>query len=717
MRVLILGMDGYLGWPLALRLANQGHTVSGMDTGFRRNAVKNIGSDSLIPIASPQSRICRVLTTFDDYFGTWWDGDVTEYTQLLEMMKVTEPDTIIHFAEQPSAPYSMASLDSAWDTMQNNIRGTLNVLYAMHEVAAEAHLIKLGCYDNQTEVLTEDGWKHFKDLEYYDKVCCFDLENDSIIYHEPQQIVEYDYTGPMLHLKTVSLDALITPNHRVVHKRRSNSVYHQAIIEHADQLDKYMSIFIPRSGQWNGEEIARVRIDDQSYDMDDWLRFFGLYLSDGYVGKSHGRPCYICLKAKNPYKLNVARQVYQVFGGLKEYTDHDHTVIRVYNPIVAKHLTIYGKAATKFVPKELKALSSRQLKILYESFMDGDGTRRDRSDRYDTISWRLADDIQEIALKIGKAATIGNNSYYKRLTISDKTINRVAKENRRWEHYSGTVHCCTVPTGIIMVRRNGRMMWSGNTMGEYGTPDCDLPEGFIPENCLGNHWDNWEIGKIAECPMAGLPFPVSPGSWYHATKCHDSINLRFASKIWGLRCTDIMQGVVYGSSTKETRMHPDLATRFDYDQYFGTVINRFCAQAVIGHPLTVYGAGTQKRSFLPIEDSMQAITLLAENPPELGEYRVVNQFSEIFSINRLTELVLQCSNNLGLIPSCKSTLSNPRVEAERHRYQTQNKKLRDLGYVVTGDPWAVITQILQDILPHKDRIRKEVIMPTTNWRD
>lgn len=402
MRVLILGIDGYLGWPLALRLASQDHKVSGMDNETRRKTVANIGSDSLIPIASQESRLMALLDYTGDNFGTWYvDFDVTRYDEVEWVLRAIQPDTIIHFAEQPSAPYSMKSLDHAWETMRNNIQGTLNVLYAMHEVAPEAHLIKLG------------------------------------------------------------------------------------------------------------------------------------------------------------------------------------------------------------------------------------------------------------------------------------------------------------------------------TMGEYGTPDCAIPEGFIPWDCIGHSQKLWKSeGLLSGCPMKGLPFPVSPGSFYHATKCHDSINIRFACRTWGLRATDIMQGVVYGSSTKETRMHPDLATRFDYDQYFGTVINRFCAQAVIGHPLTVYGAGTQKRSFLPIEDSMQAITLLLENPPELGEYRVVNQFSEIFSIADLARFISHRAKCYRTLPFPDTQhLPNPRIESEKHPYHTTNQKLWDLGYRPTGNFDEVIEQIFADILPHKDQIKREVIMPTTNWRD
>ncbi len=163
------------------------------------------------------------------------------------------------------------------------------------------------------------------------------------------------------------------------------------------------------------------------------------------------------------------------------------------------------------------------------------------------------------------------------------------------------------------------------TMGEYGTPNIDIEEGFI------------EIEHKGRRDV--LPFPKMPGSLYHLSKVHDSHNIHFACRIWGLRATDLNQGVVYGIDTEESARDERLVTRFDYDEYFGTVLNRFCVQAVIGHPLTVYGEGGQTRGFLNIRDTLQCVELAAQNPPDLGEFRVFNQFTEQFSVAELAELV------------------------------------------------------------------------------
>ena len=161
------------------------------------------------------------------------------------------------------------------------------------------------------------------------------------------------------------------------------------------------------------------------------------------------------------------------------------------------------------------------------------------------------------------------------------------------------------------------------TMGEYGTPNIDIEEGYI------------EISHKGRTDT--LPFPKLPGSLYHCSKVHDSTNLHFACRIWGLRATDLNQGVVYGIETEETARDERLITRFDYDEIFGTVLNRFCTQAVIGHPLTVYGSGGQTRGFLNIRDTLRCVELAVENPAERGEFRVFNQFTEQFSVGQLAE--------------------------------------------------------------------------------
>src|SRR3954453_16525240 len=172
------------------------------------------------------------------------------------------------------------------------------------------------------------------------------------------------------------------------------------------------------------------------------------------------------------------------------------------------------------------------------------------------------------------------------------------------------------------------------TMGEYGTPNIDIEEGFIEIEHNGRR--------------DRLPFPKQPGSYYHLSKVPDSHNIHFACRVWGLRATDLNQGVVYGVLTPETALDPRLVNRFDYDGMFGTALNRFCVQAAVGHPLTVYGRGGQTRGFLDIRDTVRCIELTIANPPKRGEYRVFNQFTEQFSVEQLAEMVVEASAKLGV---------------------------------------------------------------------
>ena len=239
------------------------------------------------------------------------------------------------------------------------------------------------------------------------------------------------------------------------------------------------------------------------------------------------------------------------------------------------------------------------------------------------------------------------------------------------------------------------------TMGEYGTPNIDIEEGFIDIEHKGRR--------------DRLPFPKLPGSLYHCSKVHDSTNLHFACRVWGLRATDLNQGVVYGIETDETKLDERLMTRFDYDQTFGTALNRFCVQAMIGHPLTVYGRGGQTRGFLNIVDTLRCVELTAENPAESGEFRVFNQFTESFTVGELAEKVRHAGGELGVEVTVEH-VANPRVELEEHYYNPVHTKLPSLGLEPTLLSETLIESVLHGIERYKHRIIAEGIDPSTQWR-
>jgi UDP-sulfoquinovose synthase len=240
------------------------------------------------------------------------------------------------------------------------------------------------------------------------------------------------------------------------------------------------------------------------------------------------------------------------------------------------------------------------------------------------------------------------------------------------------------------------------TMGEYGQPNIDIEEGFL------------EIQHRGRKDL--LPFPMQPGSFYHLSKVHDSQNIMFCCRTWGIRATDLHQGVVYGTVTPEILEDPRLVNRFDYDDVFGTVLNRFCVQAASGHPLTVYGKGGQTRGFIDIRDTVRCIELAALHPPKLGEYRVMNQFTEQFSVLELALKVKDAAKHFGFKAEI-AYLPNPRVEKEEHYYNARHTKLFSLGLEPHFLSQSLLDSLLNIVLNYQERIHQEVIEPKVDWRN
>ncbi len=372
MKVMVLGADGYLGWPLVLRMVGRGHEVSAADNFYTRKAVDEVGSWSAIPIPSVEDRLKAVKRSFgaDVVFK---EGDLRDYNFISSFLREERPDAIIDFAEQRSAPYSQIDLNHAVFTMENNVIGTMNLLYAMKEYAPNAHLLKMG------------------------------------------------------------------------------------------------------------------------------------------------------------------------------------------------------------------------------------------------------------------------------------------------------------------------------TLGEYGTPNVDIAEGYFEVEYHGR--------------KDKLPFPRQAGSWYHWSKVHDSNNISFAVKIWGLTATDVHQGPVYGTRTNDMR-DEELRTRFDFDEVWGTVLNRYCVEAVAGIPLTPYGEGGQTRGFISLEDSITALALLLEHPPETGTMRVVNQYAESKSVMELAQMVKREGDALGLKVEIKP-VPDPRVEAQRHYYNVERFVLPSLGFKPSRRIADEIPIMLADLMKYKPRLEEK----------
>jgi UDP-sulfoquinovose synthase len=239
------------------------------------------------------------------------------------------------------------------------------------------------------------------------------------------------------------------------------------------------------------------------------------------------------------------------------------------------------------------------------------------------------------------------------------------------------------------------------TMGEYGTPNIDIEEGYITIEHNGR--------------SDTVLYPKKPHSFYHLSKVHDSNNIFFACNVWGLSATDLNQGVVYGIETEETVIDEKLMTSFHYDDIFGTVINRFCVQAAVGEPMTVYGKGGQTRGFLDIRDTIQCVDLAVRHRANAGEYRVFNQFTEQFTVREIAKKVQNAGNQLGLNPTI-ATIENPRTEKEEHYYNAKHSKLRDLGlrpHLLTEE---TIVKMLERVIENKSEVVREFFQPRVKWR-
>ena len=240
------------------------------------------------------------------------------------------------------------------------------------------------------------------------------------------------------------------------------------------------------------------------------------------------------------------------------------------------------------------------------------------------------------------------------------------------------------------------------TLGEYGTPNIDIEEGWLEIEHNGR--------------KDRVLYPKKPGSFYHLSKVHDSNNIEFACRIWGTRCTDLNQGLVYGLKTEEIDYDfKNLATSFHYDSIFGTVINRFITQIALGKPMTIYGNGSQKRGFLNIVDTLKCVDLAVNNPPKEGEYRVFNQFTDFLSL-------VEMSNKIKIFAKQNSikaetiNIENPRIEDENHYYNPKNTSLLSLGLKPIEFDSNQIENIFKIVKANLDRVNQDTLDPNIKWK-
>lgn len=719
--IFVFGCDGYIGNALTQRLLAEGKEVIGFDNFWRREWIEGMGSMSATPLLDMNDKAILFNDMYDGTFS-FEELDIECEPEFLEnMFKDFKPDIVINLAHNPSGPYSMKSRKNAEMVLSNNYLGTNNILWTMREVAPECHYITIGttgeydhysnidieegyftvehkgrqsnemiyprrpgsiyhcCYDDKTELLTENGWKLFKDLKQGEKVATLDKENDLLEYQRPTNVFSYDYEGDMIGIRNKSIDLLVTPNHKIFeHSNHDAQLDRWRLTEAKDIYEKNCSMK-RNVNNWNGYEkeyfilpSCKVKTSsfsdmletDKKIKMENWLNFFGWWLTEGNVYKNR-----VQILQKKDYNFKeIMDSFYNLQLNRKLQTDRQYEEIIGFSikcSQLSQYLSQFGISKDRFIPKEIKNLSKKYLMILIDAMLKGDGTINDKSKKFlanfYTQSKQLADDFQEILIKCGFATCLyepdrsNNDEYVVRLSENNTTQLIISESVQRQKplyyksYYENKVYCCEVPNSIILVRRNGKVVWSGNS------------------------------------------------------KTASTYLIDYLTRAWNLKCTDVQQSIVFGVYTDEIDKHK-IYSRLDSDEAGGTVINRFVMQAVLGVPLTIYGQGDHQRGFLSLNDSVQALMIAVNNPAQAGSVQVWNQLSEWHSMNDIANMVGKVANDFG-IEIQEEKIDTPRVEyTGEHYYHYVTDKLRNLNYKPTRTIEEEIDYMFRVLLPMKDEL-------------
>ncbi len=725
MSILLTGADGYVGWPAALRIADRtDDRVVLVDNFARREWVKEVGSVSATPVASVDERLAAAREVHGLHNLSFVEGDLTEKSFVEELLQVHEPDTVVHTAAQPSAPYSQINGERANYTQHNNLQATRNLLFGLEENdLTDTHFVETTttgvygapefpipeggatmendgerdevpfpamagswyhlCYDADTEILTREGWKPFPELREDDAVMSMDTDTGGTGWTVPSAVQSYEYSGEMVTVSNRRVDLKVTPNHRMLigtswaqdgHETFENR---RKIVE-ADQLgDDYQHpCFFTSFPQWDGRDaetfelpgcdremnqVSVVQLQPKTIEMDAWLRFFGWWLAEGTVGKAD---------QTNNVRLyqTGAKELIELFENIgydrdkvRHHVDKKQEYIELSDHQLAAYLREFKNE--KRIPGWMRNLSRDHLDTLLTALVEGDGSEHRRGWKYYTSDSELANDVQEIALKLGYSATVhsldrsAEDNYQTkreyRVSISPTWCVQANQQKNVFgrDQYSGRVYCCTVDGGVVLVRRNGNPVWCGNS------------------------------------------------------KSHDAANMRLAHRQFDVPVSDVRTAIVYGTETEETRADDRLQTRFDFDYYFGTVGHRFCAQAVAGYPVTVYGKGEQRKPFIALEDAVEGLARLATGDPDdrPAAHTVYNQVTRAISIVEVANTIADVGDEFDLDVAVEH-FENPRDEDETHKMEIENDHYAELigGQAQTFE--GGVRDVFETIVPHRETI-------------
>jgi nucleoside-diphosphate-sugar epimerase len=725
MTILVTGGDGYIGWPTALRIATRtDDRVIAVDNYARRDWVEEVGATSAVPVRGMDERLDAAREAHGVRNLSFVHGDLVERSVVDELLAVHEPEVVVHAAAQPSAPYSQINGERANYTQRNNLQATRNLLWGLEEHdLTDTHFVEttttgiygapefpipeggatmenqgdrddvpfpgMGgswyhqCYDEETEILTKEGWKPFPELTEQDEVMSMDVDTGDTDWTTPCEIQSYEYEGEMVTVSNRRVDLKVTPNHRTLigtswaHGGQETFDARRKVVD-ADELgSEYRHpCFFTSFPAWEGNDSDEfelpgcdrevnqskvIKLKPKPIELNPWLRFFGWWVSEGTVGK-----------AKQTSNIRIyqsdADELIELFEGIgfdrdkvRHHIDEKQEYIELSDHQLATHLRRFK--GQKHLPQWMRNLSREHLEVLFQALIDGDGTDNGRGWTYYTSGKKLAGDVQEIALKLGYGATThtldrSEEDNYQtkreyRVSISPSWCVQANQEGNAFgrEYYDGTVYCCTVDGGIVLVRREGNPVWCGNS------------------------------------------------------KSHDAANMRLANSQFDIPISDVRTAIVYGTETEETRADDRLKTRFDFDYYFGTVTHRFCAQAVAGYPVTVYGKGEQRKPFISLEDTVEGLAQLALSDPadRPSDLTVYNQVTRAISIVEVAETIAGVGDEYDLDVAVEH-FENPRDEDETHKMEIENAKYENVIGEQAQDFEGGVRDVLETLTRYADTI-------------
>lgn len=545
------------------------------------------------------------------------------------------------------------------------------------------------CYDDETEILTKQrGWVPFAQLRSDDVVMAMDSRTGRPSWERPREIQSYAYSGQMVTVSSPTVDLCVTPNHRMLVGTNSSAAPMAAFdgreVVEARELGAGLndpSLFTAFP-EWEGDSAREfelsgvdqehgtmvVRLGPREVAIEPFLELFGGWLVGGSVHRA-GDTARIRLQAGADREYERAAQRLSIDPetvSIRPEADGD--VIEIADP----HLVAYFSQfeGHKRIPPRVRNLPRERLRTLFETVVGAESERASELDPFHSPDATLVDHLQEVALKLGYSATIEGNARIETAS-GEPTMGYQLNLGRSWRErparsgqgfgtvpYDGQVYCCTVDGGIILVRRNGAPVWSGNS------------------------------------------------------KSHDAANLRLAHSQFGLPISDVRTAIVYGTETEETRPDDRLKTRFDFDYYFGVVAHRFAAQAVAGYPLTVYGRGEQRKPFVSLEDTVDGLAKLALRGPQAHAegHQVYNQVTRPIAIVEMAETIQSVGEEFGLDVEV-THVENPRDEDETHQMEIENDRYMEL----IGSQQQSFEAGVRDILETLTRYRGTIVSHTDRF--